>query len=338
MLTAALLLLAQALPQDSLARPRLRFERDSPVEIVRFNRAEGLSLGWGGQVVIRESMTTLYARARYAFGDERAQGLLSVRRDGLGGRRELAVFSEMRDTDPLAPGLGPDNTIPALLLSHDDGSYVMATGAAIAALGSWRGGRQVRLTVAYLHEDAPRATTSGGLANEFPPNTPVLEETFLLLQGAVSGGDPDRYWFAGVEGGVAGMTFGRAWIGVEHRYEIGRGLDVAVAGWAGAGASGDVAVPQREFRLGGARSLRGYDAGAFRGPGAFSVSVDVGAAHRVISPLVFADVGMTSRDDAPAASVGAGLSLLRGIARLHVAVPADRSGDARFDIQFNARR
>lgn len=336
MLTAALVLAFQ-LPESG-PRPTVRFERDSPLEIVRFNRAEGLSAGWGGTFVIRESMTTLYARARYAFGDERAQGLVGLRKDYLQGRRELAAFSEMRDTDPLAPGLGADNTIPALLLSHDDGSYVMATGMTVAVAGASRRGRQVRLALSYVRESAPRATTGGGLVNDFPPNTPVREESFLLVQGAMSGGEPERYWFAGLEGGATGMSFGRVWAGLEHRYEIGSGVDVAIAGWAGVGAAADSAVPQREFRLGGARSLRGYDAGALRGPSAISMSADVGAAHRIISPVAFVDVGMTSRDDAPAASVGAGLSLLRGIARLHVALPVDRKGDVRLDVLFNARR
>lgn len=335
MLTAALLLALQ-LP-DAAARPAVRFERDSPLDIVRFNQGEGFSLGWGGTFVIRESMTTVYARARYAFGDERAQGLLSLRKANLQGGRELSVFREMRDTDPVAPGLGAANTIPALLLSHDDGSYVMATGLSVAVQGASRRGRQVRLAVSYVREGAPRATISGGLVNDFPPVPPVRAASFVLAQGLVSGGEPERYWFTGLEGGAAGMSFGRVWAGLEHRYEIGSGLDLALAGWAGFGTAGG-AVPQREFRLGGARSLRGYDAGTFRGPSAASISADVGLAHRIISPVVFADAGMTSRDDAPAASVGAGLSLLRGVARLHVAVPVDRKGDVRLDVLFNARR
>lgn len=334
MLTAALLFAFQ-LP-DAAPRPAVRFERDSPLDIVRFNRAEGVSLGWGGTFVIRESMMTVLVSARYAFGDERPQGRFAIRRQHDRGRLELAAVREMRDADPLAPGLGADNVIPALLLSHDDGEYVMTSGAELVSNQEIAGGIQMKTRIGYFHEEAPRATVRGGLTGRFQSRTPVDARSLLLMRYEWMTGDPDRLWLAGAEGSLTGAQYGRVWIGAEHRYEIGRGIDVALAGWAGAG--NNTTPLHRQFRLGGARSLRGYDAGAFRGPAAFSASADLGAAQRVVSPVLFVDLGMTSRDDGPAASAGMGVSLLRGIARMHVAAPIARDSRLRFDLQFNARR
>lgn len=318
--------------------PAVALELDSRLELLRFNRAEGLSLGIGVTGGLRGTMTALRARARYAIEDERAQGMLGLRHTGTRGGLEVAAFSEMRDADPLAPGLGVTNTIPSALLSHDDGSYVFATGGEVRLLRALHSEAQVELAAWYADESAPRGTVSGGVVNRFPPNTPVLPGGYGGVAATVQGGEigGENTWVAAVEGVAGEARYLRGWAGITRRREIGRGLDLALLGWAGMGG-GSADVPQRAFRLGGARTLRGYDAGAFAGTWAWTVGADIGAAHRVIAPVVFADVGQARGADV-AASLGAGVSVMRGLLRAHVATPIDRATHARFDLLVAARR
>jgi hypothetical protein len=317
--------------------PAVRLERDNPFEIIRFNRGEGLSAGYGATAIIRGSASSVLGRARYSLGDERVQGSIGMNRIGPRGRMEIVAFSAMRDADPLAPGLSVTNTIPALLLSHDEGSYVFASGVAVRRTGPWRGSAELTMTLFYRDESAPRATTRGGLFNAFPPNTPVLAGGYFGFEAGAAGGEigGDDTWFAGLEGTAGRVEQVRAWIGLTRRGEIGSGIDVMIAGWAGGGV-GSERVPQRDFRLGGNRTLRGYDAGSARGEWAWNVAVDVGAAHLVVAPVAFADVGQ-AQGSGVKASVGAGVSLLRGLARAHVATPLERAR-ARFDLMFAVRR
>ena len=330
----ALLIASSAAAQDD---PAARIERDNPFAIIRFNRAEGLSAGYGATAIIRGSMTPVPGRARYSLGDERVQGSIGLNRVGARGRMEIVAFSAMRDADPLAPGLSVTNTIPALLLSHDEGSYVFASGVAVRRTGPWRGSAELTMTLFYRDESAPRATTRKGLVNAFPPNTPVLRGGYYGLEAGVTGGEVggDNTWFAGLESTAGRAEHVRAWMGLTRRKEVGSGLDVTIAGWAGGGV-GSERVPQRDFRLGGNQTLRGYDAGALRGEWAWTVGGDVGAAHKVVAPVLFADVGQ-ARGTGGKASVGAGVSLMRGLARAHVATPLERAR-ARFDLMFAVRR
>lgn len=339
MLVAAAILAGAAAAPGLTAQsgPRVLLEAGNPLEIVRFNRAEGLSLGFGVTAGFRGTMTAAVARARYSIGDERPQGMLGLRHTGEGGTTELSVFSEMREADPLAPGLLVTNSIPALLLSHDEGSYVFGSGAELRRTMPFSWATELTVTLSYADETAPRATTGSGLAYDFPPNTPVRPGRYVVAGATLAGGEigGDDTWYAGLEGSAGEASFVRGWLGLTRRREIGSGLDVALAGWAGAG-DGDV-VPQRYFRLGGNRTLRGYDAGSFGGTWAWNLGVDVGAAHRVVAPVVFADLGQARGSD-PAAAVGVGVSIMRGMARAHVATPVDGPAEARFDIMFAVRR
>jgi hypothetical protein len=102
-------------------------------------------------------------------------------------------------------------------------------------------------------------------------------------------------------------------------------------------------VPQRSFRLGGAQTLRGYEAGAFRRASACVWSVIVSLAGRLVAPEVFADVGQVAARrlafaGRPRASVGAGVSVLWGLVRIHVARAVESGASWRFDVVFGSLR
>jgi hypothetical protein len=254
----------------------------------------------------------------------------------------------MTDADPLAHGLGPANSFRALFLALDDGSYLFAQGVEVRREFSYRNAADVSLTIRFAQERAPNHLAHAALhqllggRGDFAPLDPVLPGTFTTVTAGISGGLVPTSWRVGAEATTgAGVAAGRLWAAASSELRGPADLQVTLNGWAGAGA-GD-SVPQREFRLGGTHTLRGYEAGTFRGPSAYAASVDVSLRRRGLSPVVFADVGQSStrgvtfRGD-PRVSVGVGLAALGGLVRVHVARPLASGAPWRFDLVFGPLR
>ncbi len=335
------------LPDSLTGQRKFGFAFDRLTDIWRYNRAEGLSLGVGYEWRPGIPFVSVLAKARYAFTDRRLQGLLAVRRDGASSRWEATLFREMRDADRMAPGLSFSNSVTALLLARDDGDYVFMQGGELSyqrALGS---AVDLTLQARIADESAPRSLAHDGF-NEllggkgaFAPNGPVAPGRYVVSSAEVTGGGLQFDWRAGLEGTTGDRAQGRGWIGATARTAPASALGVTVSGWAGMGA-GD-SIPQREFRLGGLKTLRGYPAGAFRGGSAWTASVDVSYAGGMLAPVVFADAGQVAPKLArftgqPAVSYGAGLSLLGGVVRLDVARPVGPNATWRLNLTLGARR
>jgi len=336
------------LPRDLFPRPRLLVAIDRFADAWRFNRAEGNALGYGLQLPVAGSYVALAARARYAFTDRRVQASLSLRRDGIGSRVGLSVFREMWDADPLAPGLDPVNSIRSTFLAHDDGSYVFAQGLEVQRQFTYRNEADVSLSLRLAQERAPNRLAHSGLndllggSGDFTPLDPVLPGTFATLGGNISGGGLPTSWRLGAEliAGTA-ATAARLWIAAGTSIRAPAGLNVALNGWVGVGA-GD-SISQRAFRLGGGATLRGYEAGAFRGASAYAASVELSMAGHLLSPLVFADMGQAAASGVaftggPRASVGAGVSVLWGLLRVYLARALEADKSWRFDIVLHGLR
>ncbi len=336
----------EQLPDSLTGRPRLHLAFDQLTDIVRYNRAEGLSLGAGYEWRLGVPFVYLLAKARYAFTDARLQASLTVRRDAPGSRLELSAFREMRDADPLAPGLGFGNSMSALWLARDDGDYVFVQGVEGRYQRPLGQTADLELSLRGAEESAPQKLARAGLnaafggSGTFPSNGPVLPGRYLVALAGVSGGERPFSWRAAVEGTAGDRRHVRGWVTATGRAPLVLGLDLTAIGWIGAGA-GD-SVPQREFRLGGARTLRGYAAGAFRGASAWAASADLGLSRGTIAPVLFADVGgvapATFRFGGVAASVGAGVSLLGGLARFDVARPVAPVARWRVSLTVGGRR
>lgn len=337
----------ERLPVDFTGRPRFTFAVDRLADITRYNRAEGASLGAGYAWRLGPPFLTLNARARYAFTDRRLQGWLGLRRDAPGTRTELAAFREMRDADPLAPGLTSGNSFSSAWFAHDDGAYVFVEGGEITYQRPWALRADLSFTLQAGRESAPRRLARSGLNDFlggdglFQPNQPVAAGTYVTATATATGGGPTHSWRFGLEATAGDRVTGRAWLATTRRTPLPLRLDLVLYGVAGAGI-GD-SMPQRRFRLGGSRTLRGYDAGALQGVSVWSVGVDVGLRRRFFSPVVFVDVGQAAPRGLrfagdPSASAGLGISALRGAVRFQGARPFVAGAPWRFDLIFGARR
>ena len=121
-----------------------------------------------------------------------------------------------------------------------------------------------------------------GGSGTFAANGPVVAGRYATASAELSGGGMQLEWKAGLEGTAGARRGGRGWVGAAARTSPESRLGVTVTGWAGMGA-GD-SIPQREFRLGGLKTLRGYPAGALRGASAWTGSLDLGWSHRDREP------------------------------------------------------
>jgi hypothetical protein len=346
-LRAAALSTLAHLPDSVSGRPRLAVAFDHLTDIWRYNRAEGASLGWGYQWRLGAPFLSVLARARYAFTDRRVQGAITLRREAPRSRLELAAFREMRDADPLAPGLTLANSLTAMWLARDDGDYVFVQGGEVRYRRPLGGTADLTLAARYGEESAPRRLAHSGLndllggSGAFPPNAPVLAGRYAVARVEVVAGWRPVSWRTGLELTGGARTSGRGWLMATARAPLPWRLDLTAFGFAGAG--GGDRLPQRDFALGGAVTLRGYPPDAFRGASAWAAAVDVALRRGAVNPVLFADAGQVAArglrfGGVPAASVGVGLSLLRGLLRLDAARPLAPDARWRLTLAIAARR
>ena len=339
--------LLERLPDSLTGRPRLAVAFDRLSDVWRYNRAEGASLGWGYAWRPGVPFVSVLADARYAFTDRRLQGSLAVRREGDASRVELEAYRQMRDADVLAPGLTFSNSMEALWFARDDGAYLFAQGAEARYQRPLGRTADLSLQIRYGEESAPGHLAHDGWndllggGGVFPPNAPVLEGHYGVAAVELAGGGRAAGWRAGAEGTAGTRDLARGWLTGHARTSLPFGLDLTATGWLGVGV-GD-SVPQRDFRLGGDKTLRGYAAGAVRGPSAWALSLDVALARGGLTPIVFADAGQAAPralrfGGVPAASVGAGLSVLGGALRFDVARPIAPRAAWRVSCVLGARR
>jgi hypothetical protein len=335
------------LPDSLTGQRRFGFAFDRLTDIWRYNRAEGLSLGLGYEWRPGVPFFSVLGKARYAFTDRRLQASLAVRRDGTSSRWEAQVFREMRDADRLASGLTFGNSVTALTTARDDGDYVFLQGAELSYQRVLGTAVDVTIQGRVADESAPRSVAHDGF-NEllggrglFAANGPVAPGRYAVASAELTGGGLLLEWITGVEGTAGDRRAARGWVGATARTSPAGPLGITASGWAGVG--GGDSIPQREFRLGGLRTLRGYAAGAFRGASAWAASLDVGWSTGTVSPVVFADAGQAAPkllrfSGQPAFSFGAGISLLGGVVRLDAARPVAPGASWRLNLTLGARR
>lgn len=337
----------ERLPDSLTGRPTLALAFDRLTDIWRYNRAEGTSFGAGYEWRPGPPFLSLMAKGRYAFTDRRLQASLTVRRNAPESRLDVTAFREMRDADPLAPGLTFANSFDALWLARDDGDYVFVQGGEVRYQRRLGLAADLTLQARFGSESAPGHLAHDGLNDllggdgVFPPNGPVIAGSYWVAGAEVTGGSRAFSWRAGAEGTAGARSVGRGWLAATARARLAPGLDLTGSGWAGASA-GD-SIPQRQFRLGGLKTLRGYPAGSFRGASAWALSLDVGMTRGVLAPVVFADAGQTAAHalrfaGQPAFSFGAGVSLLEGVLRLDAARPVAPKAAWLFTLVIGARR
>jgi hypothetical protein len=246
---------------------------------------------------------------------------------------ELRGYHELSTADPSRAALGLGNSLSALMFGRDEGEYYRASGAAL----SWAPPSMRRRTwdltgyaeyqndvERHTHVALPRLWTD----SVFRPNVTAAEA--MQFGGILQlrpwwGTDPIRPQ-GGMELLVQGETgdydLARASLTLRGAAQLARGVRIGVEAAAGSSV-GDV-TPQRMFYLGGASTLRGYDASTVAGNSMARGRLELARTTSFGALAVFSDWGWAGdREDIRMAdqrwAIGAGASLLDGLIRLDLA-------------------
>lgn len=307
--------------------------------LVRYNRAEALSLGLRG--VVEHPVARAAATIRLGAADLHPNVELGV----LHARRTVAWrfegYHRLTTTEPLlpafeapAPALGFGNSLNALVFGRDDGFYYRTTGA-LAALEPAPEERQSWRIAGFVEQhDAARRKVAWNVASwldadrAFEPN--LAADEILVAGGSLL---LTPWWGVGTgpqaglelfgEGAGGDSTFartrvtGRAIVPLFAGFRLGAEAAVGTA-WGG--------LPtQYHWFLGGVETLRGYDIGDAAGTTMARARTELTRGGMAVGLALFADAGWAGPDAADfesgdaLLSAGLGVTLLDGLVRVDLA-------------------
>jgi len=332
--------LQQLLPSYYSLTPSLNLGWASGLH--RYNRVEGLSLGVGGSLDL-SPIYSVDAEARLGLSDLEPRGEFTVNR-GLEDRMlSLAAYRRLAHTADFYNPLSTGTSLSNLVFRNDLSQFYQATGL---ELRHRRAGRSTRRTFRLFAEGhaSVKKETDFYLWKPFTGDTlsaviSAGEGTVFGLAGDLRwqwGVDPNRFVASGLlRGEVAGGDFPyqRALATVALSRPLFGGTALALEAGAGAGW-GELPV-QKQFFLGGSRTLRGYPPSGIMGESFWMARTEVGTAFPALRLVAFSDLGWAGPRDGfqngkAFWSAGAGASFLDGIARLDFAWPIRGESGMRF--------
>jgi hypothetical protein len=301
------------------------------LDLVRYNRVEALSLG--ARLTVPLPYVTLFAATRVGAGDLQPNAVLTVSRATLRHTVEMRGYHELTTVDESRRALGTGNTLSALLLGRDEGEYFRAAGAELALMPPALARRSWELRAYAERQSSVERTTHVSLPrlwsdSVFRPNMiadKASQYGALLLARPWWGSDPHRPQFGIdllLQAETGDYEHARARLTLRGALPVGArnriGVEVAAA-------TSEGSVPlQRHFFLGGASTLRGYEASSVAGTSMARGRLEIARATSAANIAVFSDWGWAGdRTDIDHSNrrwaVGAGASLLDGIIRLDLA-------------------
>jgi hypothetical protein len=301
------------------------------LDLVRYNRVEALSVG--ARVTVPLPYVTLLATARLGAGDLQPNADLTISRATMRRTLELRGYHGLATADESRRALGAGNTLSALLLGRDEGEYYRAAGAELALMPPATARRSWELRAYAERQAAAERTTHIALPrlwsdSVFRPNLIADEASqygALLLARPWWGSDAHRPQFGidlllQAETGDYQHARGRLTL----RGAVPVGTRTRIGAEAAAGTSEGSVPLQRYFFLGGASTLRGYDASTVAGTSMARGRLEIARTTSAANIAVFSDWGWAGdRTDIDHGnrrwSLGAGASLLDGAIRLDLA-------------------
>ena len=312
--------------------------------MLRYNRVEGVAPGLRTAWRL-DGRHAVSATARLGLADLRPQLRIELERQTVLRRLALEAFDETQATDPAGGYLGAGNSASAFFAGRDRGDYYRATGLGLV----WRppaSAREAVLLRGYAERHRSLRTEAGFAlfkagADEwgFPAN-PAVDE------GAEAGVEMrfSPWWGAeasGAQFGLEATARAARWRpadgGARESYAtasatLRTALPLFATGWgrwrlgaeAGAGTTWGRALPQRAWRLGGARTLRGHSDAVLAGPAFARGRVEATWSVEFAGVGVFLDGGWAGdpgsfRSARPIYGAGLGLTLLDGLVRADLA-------------------
>lgn len=340
-------LIAEALSLGAQAR----FGPQPPVvryglELTRYNRVEGLSLGaaldeqfgagYTGELVGRIGTADREPNVSLKLGRSNGTRTVYVR-----GYRELVSANDWGS--PLSFG----SSVSAFLFGRDEGFYYRATGVEIGGNVDAGGHMQWRIFGEGQRTATPRTDFSLSRAS-FAPNIIAWQDRYAGIGFRLSGShglDPHGFRAYGdvrLEAAAADSGYGRG--AAELTLSDGLGRRFVGALTLSGGSSIGSLPPQRRWYLGGTQTVRGQYADTAQAGNAYWLGrAELGADYGIARPSIFADIGWAGdrrymdRVGRPLSGAGVGVSMLDGLVRADLARGIHPRERWRLDLSLEAR-
>jgi hypothetical protein len=301
-------------------------------DLVRYNRVEGLSLGAMATQELGAGYS-LSAVGRIGHADLHLNGEFAVERSN--GKRTVtgALYHRLSAANPEWGGaltLGP--SLPALLYARDEGFYYRNFGAELRETREFRGGSleyRAFLERQWTAGDSDVVNTFNvfGVFDDRRFRQNIISEPASVTGVAGTyvrafGSNPMGLRLVTAtraEFGTGTFEFGRLSLEGTVSRPIGR-FALAVSG-AGGSSAGRVPV-QRQWYMGGLRTVRGQVAGTQSGDAFWLGRAELGTKFSAVRPVLFYDIGWAGNRKAistrstPQRGAGLGLGFLDGLFRV----------------------
>ncbi len=319
-------------------------------DALRYNRVEALAAGVAGDARFGSFLGPVDVEATALFGvaDLMPKARVSLARNTFTSSVALAGYHDLQAVDPRGRHLDLGNSFMAFLFGRDDGEYFLTSGADLRIRPPQEARQTWELRVYGERQRSVETNTDVAVTHLFDSSwrfRPNVEATELDEFGAelrISpwfGRDPEgaqaglelygqaATWSPDDEGGER-AAYGRARatlrtrVPVTERWRFGIEVEAGTAFDIEAPTEGVSAVPaQRNWFLGGAQTLRGYDASVLRGEDHGRARLELARGLRGGSLTLFGDAAWAGThedflEEDVLYAVGVGASFLDGLVRI----------------------
>ena len=317
----------------------------------RYNRVEGFS--FGGQVTWPLGAGyTASGIARIGIADWQPNAELRLARSN--GRTSLqgAVYRRLAYTNDFGNPLSLGSSLATLLYGRDEGFYFRTLGGEVTWVKQRANGQLTWRAFGERHDDA-RKHWNFNVANAFSDNR-EMPDNIVAQSGTIGGGavqwqstnglDPRGWQVAtDVRAEAAGGSFKYARSLAEVTISRPLFWKFSFGQTASAGTATDSVPLQRQFYMGGLRTVRGQIAGTQIGDTYWLSRSELGFGSAATKRTVFLDLGWAGRrgnfstPGRPLAGWGFGTSFVDGLIRTDLSRGIYPRKGTRFDISLGAR-
>lgn len=321
------------------------------LEFTRYNRVEGLSLGAAVDMSLGKGYSAA-ALGRLGIADLEPNLELAMQRSNLRQTWRLGAYNRLASVNDWGAPLSFGASVSALLWGRDEGFYFRQSG--LELLRKRETGTPLELRLFAEQQRAARAETDFSFARvmrgaRFPSDVEAARGEWVgtgLRYLPQYGKDPLGFRFMGdlrLEGATRlgdRLRYGRAALDAT----LSRGIGPAAAALTIAGGSSVGTVPaQRQWYLGGLRTVRGLAPGTARGDAFWMTRLELGTSTVAWRPVVFYDAGWAGERRSwrevgrPLQGAGVGASFLDGLVRFDVARGIAPTRQWRVDLSLESR-
>jgi hypothetical protein len=338
-----------------LVAPRFAFGLGG-AGLARYNRVEGLSVG--GRMELDLGPASLLAEARLGVADLEPRGELALMRPGQRFDTRFAAYRRLA-VAPIQGAHGIAASLGALLFGRDDAEYYDALGAELVVRPPVTRTPWYDLRLYAERQRAVERNTDFSIAHlidsddDFPPNmrADAADQlgAALRLRASVGRNTARPRWSGELSFGGELGDFALFRPEASLRFSTPLPLGLAFGLETGAGTvAGDSVPAQALWRLGGARTIRGYAGGTILGDSYWRARAELARGWPAARFALFSDAAWAGPRDAfgtgargersaasgrlrsdaesqrrrtgdPLLAAGAGISLLDGLFRIDLA-------------------